>query len=198
MMDHIRSTYGVVKTWDDLIGTNLSFLKGQLHSTFYREEGFYDDCYREGTYKIEEDLIRLNQEYGLFTYESQTSLYRPHKRQRGYVSFVCPKDEPLVQRLLADQRIYTFAHEENSDGSGSIQHNCLPQIVLAEPTGPIFNLSKYEDMQPKLLELTDDLPKIRTQLLDTHHVFICMRDFPTRDEEPTEATTCLIEALDRY
>lgn len=194
----MTTDYGKVSSWNELLHMNLAYLHGDHTSTFYRDTPFFDDKYCYGTYKLEKDLIRLHWVHGILTYESQNSLRAPHKMQRGYLKFVCPKYEALYRRLLEDTRIYTFVREINADGTELMEHNCLPQIPLTMPFGDVFDVHQYEDDDavPELLERSRGRSNLQSLFLDTDHIFICMRDFPGTEKTPLEITTCLLEALE--
>ncbi len=187
--------YKNVKTWDDLIQTNIDFIEGRQPYTFYYCTTFHDHAYRDGTYKIEEDLLRLHKEFGIFTENGQNSVFTPTHKQRGYLDFVCQKDQALVDRLLADQRIYTFVRSENTDGTSEIEHNCPDRIDLTLPYGAVFSLQLWEE-DNELLSLSEDIPNVYSLLEDAMFITVCMRDFPKPYERVLEATRCLLDALE--
>jgi hypothetical protein len=102
----------------------------------------------------------------------------------------------MVQRLLADSRLYTFAREEYSDGTTSIQHNCPHEISLTEPCGTMFKLDMFENYDNEVLMLSEDLTNVHELLCDAVHVFIATREFPTKGKKPVETTMCLLEILE--
>jgi len=183
--------YEDVRSWNDLIDTNLAFLEGR------RSDSFYNKYYNNDINQLEEDLIRLQKEFGVFTYDFQASYVdRYNIRKRGFLYFLCEKNHNLVDRLLADQRLYMFVREENLDGTASILHNCPHKIPLSDPEGVSFILEDCEERESDLMIMAEDFPNIHNLLSDAFHVFIAMKELPRRGDFLIDATTCLLDALE--
>ena len=194
----IRDAYTNVKTWSDLILTNVAFLEGNQKATFYSSSEFHDNFYTENVWRIENDLIRLNKSYSLFTHEYQSSMISyDNVVQRGYVAFVCQKNPALVEHLMADVRIYTFVREENADGTSSIIHNCPHEIALTEPYGTKFKVAFYDNETNELIDLVNKFPNIKSLFEDALHVFVMLREFPKNNIKSIQPTKCVIDALEK-
>lgn len=193
----VQKIYKHVSTWDDLIDTNVAFLEGRNKCSLYYFNSFYDEYYHDGMFKIEDNLLHLHREFGIFTHNGQNgSVNQYNICQRSYLNFVCPRNEGMVERLLADTRLYTFVRQEYADGSCSIQHNCPQEISLTEPHGAMFGLDIYENYDNELLLLAEEFPKVHELLCDADHIFIAAREFPKKGKKPVETTTCLLEILE--
>ena len=200
-MDHyetdVQNIYSRVKTWEGLIDTNIAFLEGRNKCSFYYFNSFYDDCYHDGVFKIEDNLLRLHKEFDIFTHDGQNgSVNRYNICQRSYLNFVCSRNEMFVERLLADPRLYTFVRDEYPDGSYAVQHNCPHEISLTEPHGARFVLNSVENYDNELLVMAQDQPNVHKLLSDAVHIFIAAREFPTKCKKPVETTMCLLEILE--
>lgn len=193
---NVKAIYDNVRTWEDLINTNVNFLEGLLHQTFYYGCEFHDHHYMNGVDKIEQDLIRLHVNHSIFTHNSQNVKFTNTSTwQRGYVSFVCENDPSLVQKLLDDTRIYTFARMEYDDNTSEILHNCPDRVVLTHPVGANF-VTKYWEEDNEMLELSQDFPHIEKLFKTATHVTIMLREHPTKKKHNLpEATRCLLDAL---
>ena len=187
--------YKDVKTWDDLVETNIAFLEGRQPCTFYYGNTFKDDAYLDDTHRMEDDLLRLHREFGIFTYNGHSSMLEDRHRQRGFIEFVCEKSYTLAERLLSDQRIYAFVREENPDGTSSILHNCPESINLTEPRGSSFNLAIWEESN-ELLGVSEGLDGVHALLQDAMYVFVCTREFPSHHGRHQEVTRCVLDALE--
>jgi hypothetical protein len=194
----IHEAYTSVKTWSDLIRTNVAFLEGKQKATFYSSSEFHDNFYMENVWRIENDLIRLNKNYNLFTHDYQSSMISYDSViQRGYIAFVCQKNQAFIKHLIDDDRIYTFVREENTDGTSSILHNCPKEIALTEPYGVKFKIAFYDNETNEIIDLVNKFPDITSLFEDAIHVFVMLREFPINNIKSIQPTKCILDALEK-
>jgi hypothetical protein len=117
--------------------------------------------------------------------------------QRGYIAFVCQKNSAFIDRLLEDDRIYTFAREEYTDGRSRIIHNCPDEIALTQPHGSKFKIDMYDQDDNEIISLTSKFPDIQSLFENATHVFVMMREFPTKKLKNIQVTQCVLDALEK-
>jgi len=194
----IQNIYKNVKTWGDIIETNINFLEGNQKITFYYSNEFHDDFYNENLWIIENDMFRLNREFHIFTHEGQSSMIsHDNIVQRGYIAFVCQKNSAFIDRLLEDDRIYTFAREEYTDGRSRIIHNCPDEIALTQPHGSKFKIDTYDQDDNEIISLTSKFPDIQSLFENATHVFVMMREFPIKKIKNIQVTQCVLDAFEK-
>jgi hypothetical protein len=135
--------YSNVKCWDDLIQTNLKFLKGEINEIFYHG-GPIDQETREPMFL--KGLIELNK-MGFYTTNSQPTSDNNMIRQKSYLEFNCSYDIALklLTKMLQDETIY-FALSSVS--------NEKPLFISNIPE-PKYNLTKTKKTNSKWLYPTN-------------------------------------------
>lgn len=97
--------YSKVKTWQDLINTNISFIKGEIPETFYHGGPLDEETTNNKDFY---DAILEMNEKGLFTDESQPYIKTNNSGQQSYVSFYVQisRAETLKNLLKEDDTIF--------------------------------------------------------------------------------------------
>jgi hypothetical protein len=102
MTDTIDDMYRAVKTWDNLIDTNLLFVTGKIKETFYQYGPLNDETTEDPEFL--QDIVRLN-EKKIFTTGSQ-----PFEldEQRSYIDVHCDATmgEKIFKRLLNNDLVH--------------------------------------------------------------------------------------------
>ncbi len=96
----IQSIYDAVKTYDDLLQTNISFLQHQLPMTFYHAGPVYDVDFS--------NLITLTTKYRWFTTNGQSNECSEFSEQKPYLSSLVEKSQldkllPFLKGPLAEK-----------------------------------------------------------------------------------------------
>jgi hypothetical protein len=188
--EHLDKMYGRVSTWEDLVDTNLAYVNGKHRSSFYSMAPFS----QSDLFTCHKEIVQLHREHGIFVHDGQPGYIDNYNiSKRSYISFVAQKDTRLVEHLVsANSNVHAFARIENPDGSYSMEHNCPYHVMLTNPEGREFNL----DMEPEMLYYSDALPNVHALLSDAMHVFVALRDFPTKGKKQTEAIHHVLRALE--
>ncbi len=101
-----RRIYSHVKTWGDLLYTNLAFLTNRMWGTFYYTDRFSAEDPRHAA-ASSNNLIELHK-LGVFTDNGQDSACDDYLQQRAYVTAYVPQtmEAALIARLHSDPRIF--------------------------------------------------------------------------------------------
>lgn len=109
--------YKSVKTWSDLINTNIDFMNGKINKTFYHNGPLNKETHNNSIF---EPCIELNK-LQLLTHNSQPYIYDIDKdencdvHQKSYIAFYSESHigKQLYEALIKDERV--FVSYENYD-----------------------------------------------------------------------------------
>jgi hypothetical protein len=101
----VEVVYDEVRTWKDLIHTNLMFLEGRMFNTFYYLAPLSHETILDKDFH--NNLVELTK-YNIFTHDSQPYVKTDELKQISYLDFCCqPKiGILLIKSLLQDDRVY--------------------------------------------------------------------------------------------
>jgi len=102
--------YKNIKSWDELIQSNIDFMKGKYYRTFYNVGPIDYETVKNKKYY--NNILKLN-ELGIFTYFSQPALYYECEDdiinlKLDYIYFVCETHigEKIISKLINNDDIY--------------------------------------------------------------------------------------------
>ena len=167
-----------------------------MRATFYYLGPFHDWCYDDGMNRLESDLIRLHEEYKIFTHDGQDNQLGEHP-QRGYLDFAClpALGLKLVPIALEDARIYTFV-QRFAGSHDEIVYKNIPDKVELTPPNTYFRAENYNNVLSEIELSAREYPDIQRLFRDCYHVFITFRKFPQTADAP-EITTVLLDNLQK-
>jgi hypothetical protein len=219
----LKKVYDKVKTYDDLVKTNIMFLKGDIPATWYYFEkwGTGGDQQTHATAPITKSLLAIH-DAGIFTEGGQSAhchkkkYYAPWHdanivatEQRSFLAGVMPVElaRELLPILKADKRIYVEMIFPQNEGNFSN----IPYKHVADGWPKEFTATRVKTSEGKWiseLKGSDEQDyKIKMKYYNTN------RKFPNVDKilrqqavfeidartycKGPEVTTILLEALDK-
>ncbi len=188
-------TYSNVKTYQDLLDSNIKFFNGTLKKTYYYLAPWGEgEDQNDHAIKSTNNLIKLHQLYQVYTVDGQSNYSDPEYGyyQRSYLGFLVEIStlSKVYEKLLNDPRIWLICTLSNGNTIGSDIDSIEPIDLTLDADEPYTVWSSVTCLRPHdNMSEFENVNKIIKKLVSC---WIICRDFCT----PHTADQILVEYFD--